>query len=85
MTTKQMHFANLNKKKEERHNFNAPLLSQLPVFLLVCCGQPEQLLQMAPVSFHILVIDIDVIQLLFLLKDLLRGAFKHIMWENMSI
>ena len=60
-----------------RLSVNSPLFSQFTVFLLICCIQSEQRLQVASVSLHILVIDIDVIQLLLLFKNLLRGALKH--------
>lgn len=53
---------------------SVPLFAQLPVLLLIRCIQSEQRLQMASVRFHILVINVDVVQLLLLLENLLRGA-----------
>lgn len=55
---------------------SVPLLAQFPVLLLIRCVQAEQRLQMASVRLHILVIDVDVVQLLLLLKNLLCGALK---------
>lgn len=53
---------------------NSPLFAQLPVLLLIRCVEPEQRLQVAPVRFHILVIDVDVVQVLLLLENLLGCA-----------
>lgn len=53
---------------------NSPLLAQLPVLLFIRCIEPEQRLQMAPVRFHILVIDVDVVEVLLLLENLLGRA-----------
>lgn len=62
--------------------YNSPLFAQLPVLLFICSIEPEQRLQMAPVRFHILVINVDVVEVLLLLKNLLccaliQGERKH--------
>lgn len=69
--------------------YHSPLFAQLPVLLFICCIEPKQGLQMAPVRFHILVINIDIIQILLLLKNLLCGALiqgkrKHTYGELMD-
>ena len=55
---------------------SVPLFTQFPVLLLIRCIQSEQWLQMASVCFHILVINVDIVQLFLLLKNLLCGAFE---------
>lgn len=56
--------------------YSVPLFAQFPVLLLIGCIQSKQRLQMASVRFHILVINVDVVQLLLLLENLLRGALR---------
>lgn len=58
-------------------NGTIPLFTQLPVLLLICCVRSEQLLQVASVSLHILVVDVDVVQPLLFLKDFLCCALKQ--------
>jgi hypothetical protein len=53
-----------------------PLLIEPPVLLPVSTVDLQQGLQVVVVCLHILVIHVDVIQLLLLLKYLLRGAYK---------
>lgn len=55
-------------------NVKVPLFTQLPVLLLICCVQSEQRLQVASVSLHVLVVDVDVVQSLLVLKDFLCSA-----------
>lgn len=55
---------------------SVPLFTQFPELFLIGCIQSKQRLQMASVCFHVLVINIDVIQLFLLLENLLGGALK---------
>lgn len=61
---------------------SVPLFRQFPVLLLICRIQSEKWLQVASVRFHILVINVDVVQLLLLLKYLLRCALKDEIWTR---
>lgn len=47
-----------------------PLLTQFSVLLLVGGVESQQRLQVASVRLHILVVDVDVVQILLLLKYL---------------
>lgn len=53
-----------------------PLFTQFPVLLLIGRVESKQRLQMASVCFHILVVDVDVVQLLLLLEYLFRGTLR---------
>lgn len=64
---------------------SVPLFTQFPVLLLIGCIESKQRLQMASVRFDILVINIDIIQLLLLLENLLRGTWKMITADSTYI
>lgn len=47
-----------------------PLFTQFSVLLLIGCVESQQRLQVASVRFHILVVDVNVVQILLLLENL---------------
>lgn len=51
--------------------YRIPLFAQLSVLLLVGCIESQQRLQVASVRFHILVVDVNIVQILLLFKYLL--------------
>lgn len=57
--------------------FTVPLFTEFAILLLVCIVNSQQRLQAFSVCLHILVVNVDIIQLLLFLKNLLCSAYTY--------